>query len=55
MKSSLKSHTTGYKKFWKLTNAQLKSLQGLDSTEYQMKYEKLELEISKISRLCSDN
>lgn len=53
IKSSLESHTTGYKTFRKLTNAQLKSLQGLDSTEYQMKCGKFELEISKISRLCS--
>lgn len=53
LKSSFKSHTTGYKTFCNLTNAQVKSLQGLDSTEYQMKCKKFELEISKISRLCS--
>lgn len=37
MKSSLESRTTGYKTFRKLTNAQLKSLYGLDSTKYKMK------------------
>lgn len=45
LKSSFKSHATGYEKFHKLTNTRLKSLQGLDYTE--------DLEVSKISNLCS--
>lgn len=45
MKSSLESHTTGYDKFRMITNAQLKYLQGLDSTKNQMKCEKFELKL----------
>lgn len=53
LRNNLDTHASGCETFRKTTNSQLKCLDGLDFTEYQVKNNKLNADVSRLSKLCS--
>lgn len=55
LRNNLDTHASGCETFRKTTNSQLKCLDGLDFTEYryQVKNNKLNAAVSRLSKLCS--